>query len=301
MAASAFTGTQRTDADGRPLYLAADGSLTTDADQEGAAPALGAPYTYRDAAGTAWNRDQLESTGEGLHHIVDVAAGYNFSVALDAWGNVFVWGSGAVVNGGAGSTLPVKVDFTRAYDEDYMLVDRASTPAAGDGDGVIVVDVAAGRDHAVALDSNGTLWTWGNDGFGQLGADAATYLDAQGKPVNKWDWAIDYTSAVSTYNLTSNYYPYYNRSYTRLREDLFHQLLIDQAAVLSARDSQSAPVHVVRGEAAVRGAGPLVGYKYLDHIVDIQAGDYFTLALRSDGSDENGSGDNGNKKKKFWK
>ena len=41
---------------------------------------------------------------------------------------------------------------------------------------------------------------------------------------------------------------------------------------------------MVRGQAAVRGISPTVGYKYLDHIVDIEAGDYFTMALRSDGT-----------------
>src|SRR5205807_2025666 len=36
-----------------------------------------------------------------------------------------------------------------------------------------IVQVAAGPDHGVALDSSGKVWTWGNNGFGQLGRSTA--------------------------------------------------------------------------------------------------------------------------------
>ena len=34
---------------------------------------------------------------------------------------------------------------------------------------VVIVDVAAGHIHTVALDSTGQLWSWGDNSFGQLG------------------------------------------------------------------------------------------------------------------------------------
>ena len=266
---SAFKGTPVKDAEGNTV-ADADGNVI-----------YGAPYTYTCDCGAVLDRDTLENTGDTLHHIVAVSAGYAYTLALDMWGNVWAWGASPVANGG----FVTKVDFSKSYDEDYYYGNAIpSTPAAGDeGENVIIVDISAGKDHAVALDSNGTLWAWGNDGFGQLGIDAASYEDANGDNIDKWSWGINYSSAVSTHDLWRSYYGW-DQSFTRLREDLFYNLMISEADKLSARDTVSVPTHVVRGEAAVRGINSNVGYRYLDHIVAIEAGDYYTMALRSDGT-----------------
>ncbi|MCM1440944.1 MAG: hypothetical protein NC131_17350, partial [Roseburia sp.] len=204
--------------------------------------------------------DELANTGDYLHHITQVVAANDVSFALDIWGNVWMWGYGVPILGGK-KTTPVRMNFTQSYDEDYEGQDGGPvTPATEDGDDVIIVSLAAGYDHMVALDSNGTVWAWGNNGLGQLGNDAASYLS--GETYNtKWNW--DQTTYAQ-----------------RNSSEPFDSLLM---SVQSVKDQNPVPVHVVRGEALSWGLNTTQGYHYLDHIVDIAAGYGYTMALRSDG------------------
>ena len=53
-----------------------------------------------------------------------------------------------------------------------------------------------GRKHTIALKTDGTLWTWGNNGFGQLGDGSTT---ATSSPVQ--------VGALTTWSrLTAGYY-----------------------------------------------------------------------------------------------
>ncbi len=92
----------------------------------------------------------------GLPSIKALAAGGSFSLALDGSGNVWSWGSGALGDGtpigqpGApGRATPMKV------------LDRAGTTP--------VIAIAAGREHALALTSDGTVLAWGRNTNGKLG------------------------------------------------------------------------------------------------------------------------------------
>ncbi|MCM1440012.1 MAG: hypothetical protein NC131_12545, partial [Roseburia sp.] len=206
------------------------------------------------------NKATMESTGENLHHIVALSANQNYTLALDMWGNVWAWGTRSnVVPGGSAST-PKRVSFANSYNEDngYSTPDTREYNVNEDDD-VVIVAISAGYDHAVALDSMGEVWAWGNNGFGQLGNDASTY----GANSTKWEWTV--------YN--GGYWYDYDIStvYVANQED-------SQEPTLSALDSSVDPVHVVRGSAAS------ANYHYLDHVVDIAAGRYFTVALRSDGT-----------------
>ena len=92
----------------------------------------------------------------GLPPVTAVAGGGSLSLALDSTGNVWSWGSGALGDGSAigqptalGRATPVKI------------IDRAgATP---------VVAIAAGRDHALALTSDGAVLAWGRNTNGKLG------------------------------------------------------------------------------------------------------------------------------------
>ncbi len=85
------------------------------------------------------------------------AAGGDFSLAVGSDGKLYAWGDnsdGELGNGTTNSsTTPVVV----------------SMPA-----GVTATAVAAGADHSVALGSNGSVYDWGNNGFGQLGNGTTT-------------------------------------------------------------------------------------------------------------------------------
>ena len=80
------------------------------------------------------------------------AAGGFHSLAIGSDGKLYAWGDntyGQLGNGtGTPSTTPVVV----------------SMPA-----GVTATAVAAGEDHSVALGSDGNVYDWGYNGFGQLG------------------------------------------------------------------------------------------------------------------------------------
>jgi alpha-tubulin suppressor-like RCC1 family protein len=127
----------------------------------------------------------------------DVAAAGLHSLALDDTGTIWGWGrndDGQVGDGGA----PFDVMTPRAISS-----------------GVVFTAISAGDFHSAALDSEGNIWTWGLDAYGELGngpggvgvvpvpqqitsgvtftavelgREAAIALDAAG---NIWTWGAD--------------------------------------------------------------------------------------------------------------
>jgi alpha-tubulin suppressor-like RCC1 family protein len=98
-------------------------------------------------SGTA-NADQV---------LVDqVSAGDGFSLALTRDGTVASWGDGTRGNSGNDGTYP-------------------GTVLQADGGPLRnVVEIFAGRWHGLALKSDGTVWSWGSNLFGQLGDGTMT-------------------------------------------------------------------------------------------------------------------------------
>jgi alpha-tubulin suppressor-like RCC1 family protein len=101
------------------------------------------------------------TTGVGqLSNVISVDGGFSHSIALLADGSVLAWGNNNTlqlgnVNIDQSSFLPVYVN--GPDDEAYL---------------TNVIAVAAGKYHSVALCSNGTVWTWGDNNEGQLGNNA---------------------------------------------------------------------------------------------------------------------------------
>jgi alpha-tubulin suppressor-like RCC1 family protein len=88
---------------------------------------------------------------DNIPPIVNVVAGDNHSLALDNTGAVWAWGadsSGQLGIGGNNTPQPVPV-----------MIPTLSN----------VVDIAAGLDFSLAVDSDGIIWAWGNNSFLQLG------------------------------------------------------------------------------------------------------------------------------------
>jgi hypothetical protein len=87
--------------------------------------------------------------------VVDVAAGTDFSLAVLADGTVLAWGRNAEGQLGRGSpgdpSGPEPVTIS------------SGDPLQG------IVAVAAGTHHALALDRDGSVWSWGRGDVGQLG------------------------------------------------------------------------------------------------------------------------------------
>jgi alpha-tubulin suppressor-like RCC1 family protein len=90
-------------------------------------------------------------TVSGLGSVHVVRGGRDMSMALTSDGSVWVWGlgsSGQLGNGTTGSsTTPRKVN----------------SLSSG------VLAIAAGRDHCLAIKSDGTVWAWGNNTAGEVG------------------------------------------------------------------------------------------------------------------------------------
>ncbi len=87
------------------------------------------------------------------------AMGYFHSLGLKSDGTVWAWGDnsfGQLGNGTyTGSSSPVQVKDPRN--------ETGATPLTG------IVSVSAGEFHSLALKSDGTVWAWGDNTYGQLG------------------------------------------------------------------------------------------------------------------------------------
>jgi alpha-tubulin suppressor-like RCC1 family protein len=91
----------------------------------------------------------------GLTDVVALEAGYSHSLALQSNGKVWAWGSNNSGRLGDGTEL-----------------DRYSpVPIPGLTDVVALASSrgSQGVDHSLALKSDGSVWSWGNNGHGELG------------------------------------------------------------------------------------------------------------------------------------
>ncbi len=88
-------------------------------------------------------------------NLVAIAAGHTWGVGLDSFGRVWTFGNnmygqlGRSANAGTNNPNPV------------------STLVAGLSN---VTAIAAGQEHTLALRSDGTVWGFGTNGFGELGS-----------------------------------------------------------------------------------------------------------------------------------
>jgi alpha-tubulin suppressor-like RCC1 family protein len=79
-------------------------------------------------------------------------AAYGHTLCITASGELYAWGSGRGLLGLSDSEdrkVPTLVDALQ---------------------GIEIIDIACGYDHSLALSSIGSLYSWGNGGYGQLGA-----------------------------------------------------------------------------------------------------------------------------------
>lgn len=108
---------------------------------------------------------------------VDVAAGEKFSMALDLEGNIYSWGANDQGQLGKNRTQNTNSDTTAGL---------VVMPA-----GVTFTSISAGKDFAVAVASNGDLYTWGAGEKMGVAGNATDYLVPtklvidDGKPVSQ--------------------------------------------------------------------------------------------------------------------
>lgn len=138
--------------------------------------AAGGPFGFTAAIkddGTlwAWGSDFYGQLGDGgttfdvdpdpvpgMTNVTDVAAGLGHVIVRKGDGTIWAWGSnnaGQVGNGASGSNVTSPVQINGLSN---------------------VTDIAAGDYHSMALQSDGTVWVWGNNAWGQLGTGGGDSL-----------------------------------------------------------------------------------------------------------------------------
>jgi alpha-tubulin suppressor-like RCC1 family protein len=122
------------------LAVGSDGSLW----------ACGHNDDYQLGLGDTNDRDSLTRVGSASGWTA-VAAGYGFNLALRSDGSLWTWGSSSSGNLGLGVMSQTVETHTR--------VGSADTWKA----------VACGYEQSTALRSDGSLWTWGDNFYGELG------------------------------------------------------------------------------------------------------------------------------------
>lgn len=119
-------------------------------DTDGQAWAWGSNYDQRLGDGTKISR-LVPTKVAGNHKFTQVSAGYSHTVAIDTTGQAWAWGDNS--NGKFGNGK----------------IDRHSSVPVQVAGGHKFVQVSAGSNHTVAIDTNGNTWAWGHNGCGQFG------------------------------------------------------------------------------------------------------------------------------------
>ncbi len=131
--------------------------------------------------------------------ITAISAGESHSIALASDGTVYSWGSNGNGQFGSGNTtdsnVPVAVNTSDVLSEK------------------IITAIAGGAAHSIALASNGTVYTWGSNFYGQLGNGNNTDSNV---PViidhNLFVWSGPPTPTVASENVIS----IFSNSYTSI-------------------------------------------------------------------------------------
>jgi alpha-tubulin suppressor-like RCC1 family protein len=97
---------------------------------------------------------------QGLNNVVQIGAGPWHVFALTTGGELYGWGQNNFAVLGLGSNFPPTYNTPQ-------LVNIAD-----------VMKIDAGYNHSIALKEDGTVWTWGDDTFGQLGQGGPGFANA---------------------------------------------------------------------------------------------------------------------------
>ena len=107
-------------------------------------------------AGSSYSQDQPGEIG-GLADVVAIAAGEDFALALTASGTVYAWGDNSTGELGDGMVSQTPTDVPTA-------ISTASLPGS-----VTAIAAGSGFQFAMAVTASGSVYTWGDDTYGELG------------------------------------------------------------------------------------------------------------------------------------
>ncbi|MDZ7796529.1 MAG: T9SS type A sorting domain-containing protein [Candidatus Marinimicrobia bacterium] len=105
--------------------------------------------------------------------ITAIAAGYVHTVALDSDGKLYAWGDNYHGKLGVGDSSTINSNVPVEVDASGVLSGKTITAIAA----------VAGSSHTLALDSDGKVYGWGDNHYGQLGDGSSGYLNFSYVPV----------------------------------------------------------------------------------------------------------------------
>ena len=193
-----------------------------------------------------------------LTSITDVAAGKWHSLALKSDGTVWAWGDNSAFQLGNGSQT-----------------DRYTPVQVSGLSGVKAI--AAGSVHNLALKQDGTVWSWGDNAYGQLGVNSD---NSHSTPVQVH--AVGNVGYLDLGDLTGV------QDIATVAAGERHSLALsnDGTAVWSWGGNNHGQLGVHsdnRHETPVQVHG-LGNVGYLSGLVDVAAGQFFSMALKNDGT-----------------
>ena len=198
-----------------------------------------------------------------LNNVVQVAGGSRFSLALTADGFVYAWGDDTYGKLGDGRYNFGTTVLTSDVPTPVLTAPRS--PLSN------IVAISAGQDHALALAADGTVYTWGRNQYGQLGngqTDEAT--SSIGNPYASQVLAVSGDGALS--------------GVVAIAAGGYHSLAVlnDGTAVAWGYNSSGQLGDGTSGLGT--DSDTPVTVSALTDAVSVAAGQYFSLALRTDGT-----------------
>ncbi len=207
---------------------------------------------------TTGSRLPLQTWGPAsgfLSNVSKIASGYSHTLALKNDGTVWAWGWNG--NGQLGDNTTTN-----------RLTPIQVLGSGGSGNLTDVVAIAAGYSHSFALKSDGTVWAWGWNGYGQLGDNSTMnrYTPTQVTDSDGIGYLTDVESIAcgNTFTLVvktdGTVWTWGNNSNGQLGDNTTNMKMI--------------PVQVV-------GPG---GLGYLSGVSKVAGGEKHSLALKDDGT-----------------
>jgi len=257
---------------------------------DGTVWAAGMNYNGQLGDGTTTSRSTPVQVS-GLTGIVAIAAGANHSLALKSDGSVWAWGDNNYGQLGDGSVT-------------YR---KAPVAVSGLGAGSMVTALSAGRYHSLALKSDGTVWAWGDNYYGQLGdgtniqrktpvkvtglagvkaIDAGDYHSLAIKTADGtvWGWGDNYYGQMGDGTVTQRNVPVQVPGLTAIlavSAGGYHSLALKPDNTVLAWGGNS---NGQLGDGTVSNRTAPVPVAGLAGVVSVAAGQSHSMALKSDGS-----------------
>jgi alpha-tubulin suppressor-like RCC1 family protein len=166
-----------------------------------------------------------------------VAGGYDHTAAIKTDGTLWVWGGGILVSGQLGDNTTISrstpvttfaggtnwkqvacgANHTAAIKNDGTLwvwglntfgqlgdntATQRNTPVTTFAGGTNWKQVSCGNYYTTAVKTDGTLWTWGNNGSGQLGDNTAIFNTSKSTPITTFAGGTNWTQVICKGNST---------------------------------------------------------------------------------------------------